>query len=183
MSFISRVFNLFLRIFAKPLLKYLPLVPSRLRQNQAFEKKYMQRSKKPKGSRITECELNGVSALVIQKNKDYSKAEGVIFYLHGGGYCAGSPWAYKRLLWPLAKSSDLPIIAIDYRQSPDHVFPAALDDSISAYKAILQQGYTPDSIYVMGDSAGGNLCLSTLLKIKELQLPQTSCSCRYLTVE
>lgn len=172
MSLISRIFDLFLRIFAKPLLKYLPLVPARLRKNQAFEKKFMRRSKNPKGSRITECQLNGVEALMIQKNQDYAKEDGVIFYLHGGGYCAGSPWAYKRLLWPLAKSSNLPIIAIDYRQSPDHVFPAALNDSIAAYKAVLELGYAAEHIYVMGDSAGGNLCLSTLLKIKQLQLPQ-----------
>lgn len=171
MSLISRIFDLFLRIFGKPLLKYIPLVPARLRKNQAFEKKYLRRSKNPKGSRITEIELNGVAALIIQKDQDYQKEDGLIFYLHGGGYCAGSPWAYKRLLWPLTKSSNLPIIAIDYRQSPDHVFPAALDDSISAYKAILELGYSPEHIYVMGDSAGGNLCLSTLLKIKELKLP------------
>lgn len=172
MSLISRIFDLFLRIFAKPLLKYLPLVPARLRKNQTFEKKFMRRSKNPKGSRITECQLNGVDALMIQKNQDYTKEDGVIFYLHGGGYCAGSPWAYKRLLWPLAKSSNLPILAIDYRQSPDHVFPAALDDSITAYKAVLALGYAAEHIYIMGDSAGGNLCLSTLLKIKQLQLPQ-----------
>lgn len=171
MSFISRVFDLFLRIFAKPLLKYLPLVPARLRKNQAFEKKYLKRSKNPKGSRITDCELNGVAGLIIQKDQDYSKQDGVIFYLHGGGYCAGSPWAYKRLLWPLAKSTNLPIIAIDYRQSPDHVFPAALDDSIAAYKAVLAMGYAANNIFVMGDSAGGNLCLATLLKIKQEQLP------------
>jgi len=169
MSLISRIFDLFLRIFAKPLLRFSPLVPKRLRKNQAFEKKYLRRSKNPKGSRITECELNGVTSLIIQKDQDYKKEDGIVFYLHGGGYCAGSPWAYKRFLWPLTKSTDLPVVAIDYRQSPDHVFPAALDDSITAYKALLEQGYDPKSIYIMGDSAGGNLCLSTLLKIKQLQ--------------
>lgn len=171
MSFKSRLFDLFLRIFAKPLLRFLSIAPERLRKLQALEHKHTKHSKNPQGSRITDCELNGVPALIIQKDLDYQQKEGVILYLHGGGYCAGSPWAYKRLLWPLAISTNLPVIAIDYRQSPDHVFPAALDDSICAYQALLDQGYAPSSIFIMGDSAGGNLCLSTLLKIKQLQLP------------
>ncbi len=172
MSLISRIFDLFLRIFAKPLLKYLPLVPSRLRKNQAFEHKYLRKSANPKGSRVSEHKLNGVEALLIQQDKDYPQQHGIIFYLHGGGYCAGSPWAYKRLLWPLARVTDMPIMAIDYRQSPNHVFPAALEDSILAYKALLDMGYAASNIYVMGDSAGGNLCLSTLLKIREEKLPR-----------
>jgi epsilon-lactone hydrolase len=172
MSFLSWVFNLFLKIFAKPLLKYAPLVPERLRKMQALEKRFSKHSRLPKAARVEESSLNGVPALLIQKNRDYQKTEGIIFYLHGGGYCAGSPHAYKRLVWPLVKACDLPAIVIDYRQSPDHVFPAALDDSISAYRALLAQGYHADDIFIMGDSAGGNLTLSTLLKIKALNLPQ-----------
>jgi acetyl esterase/lipase len=171
MSFTSRLFDLFLRLIAKPLLMFLSIEPDRLRKIQALDHKYAKRSKHPQGSRITDCELNTIPALIIQKDQDYQQEEGVILYLHGGAYCTGSPWAYKRLLWPLAKSTNVPIVAIDYRQSPDHVFPAALDDSICAYKALLDQGYAPETIFIMGDSAGGNLCLSTLLKIKQLQLP------------
>jgi acetyl esterase/lipase len=176
MSLISRIFDLFLRIFAKPLLKYLPLVPARLRKMQAFEKKHARRSKAPKGSRISECELNGVAGLVIQRDRDYNKSEGVILYLHGGGYCAGSPYAYKRLVWPLTRVCDLPAYVIDYRQSPDHVFPAALDDSMLAYRALLDKGYKAENIFIMGDSAGGNLTLSTILKIKQEGLPNPAAS-------
>lgn len=171
MSFTSRLFDIFLRIFARPLLRIFSPEPGRVRKINAFVNEHAKRGKNPEHSRIIDIELDGVPALIIQKDQDYSKEGGVIFYLHGGGYCTGSPWAYKRLLWPLAKSTNLPIVAIDYRQSPDHVFPAALDDSICAYQALLAQGYPPESIFIMGDSAGGNLCLSTLLKIKQLQLP------------
>jgi monoterpene epsilon-lactone hydrolase len=171
MSFISRVLDIFLRLFAKPLMMFLSIEPDRLRKIQAFEQKHTKRSKNPQGSRIIDCELNGIPALIIQEDRDYQKEQGVILYFHGGAYCSASPWAYQRLLWPLAKSTNLPIFAIDYRQSPDYVFPAALDDSICAYQALLEQGYLPATIFIMGDSAGGNLCLSTLLKIKQLQLP------------
>lgn len=172
MSFLSWVFNLFLKIFAKPLLKYAPLIPERLRKMQAFEKRFSKFSRLPKAARVEEMLLKGVPSLLIQKNRDYQKTEGIIFYLHGGGYCAGSPHAYKRLVWPLVKACNLPAIVIDYRQSPDHVFPAALDDSISAYQALLEQGYRAEDIYIMGDSAGGNLTLASLLKMKALQLPR-----------
>lgn len=176
MSLISRIFDIFLRIFAKPLLRFLPLVPARLRKMRAFEKKYGRKSRNPKGSRVSECELNGVPGLLMQVEKDYSKEDGVILYLHGGGYCAGSPYAYKRLVWPLIKQCDLPAYVIDYRQSPDHVFPAALEDSMLAYKALLDMGYEANRIFIMGDSAGGNLTLATILKIKQEQLPNPAAS-------
>lgn len=171
MSFTSRLVDLFLRLFVKPLLMFISIEPEILRKIRAFEYKHTKHSKNPQGSRIIDCELNAIPALIIQEDRDYQKEEGIILYFHGGAYCTASPWAYKRPLWQLTKSTNLPIVAIDYRQSPDYVFPAALDDSICAYQTLLDQGYAPETIFIMGDSAGGNLCLSTLLKIKQLQLP------------
>ncbi len=172
MSLSARIFDIFLRIFAKPLLKYVPLDPARLAKMQVLDKKHNRYRALPPGAYTEECELNEVPTMLVKRNVEYNKEDGVILYLHGGGYCAGSCYSYKRLVWPLAKTCDMPAYIIDYRQSPNHVFPAALDDSISAYKALLDKGYLPEQIFIMGDSAGGNLTLATLLKIKALRLPQ-----------
>jgi len=146
------------------------LMPERIRKMQLWERK-RRNLKTPKGSRVVFHELNGVEALEISLDKNYQKEDGVILYLHGGGYVAGSPWLYKPLLRPLSKYCDMPVMAVDYRMAPDHVFPAGLDDSIAAYKALLEKGYQSKNIFIMGDSAGGNLTLATILKIKQEGLP------------
>ncbi|PCJ16383.1 MAG: alpha/beta hydrolase [Gammaproteobacteria bacterium] len=165
----TKTFNLLVKSLIKPFISRLTVSPDLFRKMQRFDKKYAHKLPNPKGARVEETILNDVPGLIVSIDKDYEKKEGVVLYFHGGGYLFGSPQGYKRLIWPLAKKTNMPFVVIDYRMAPDHVYPAALEDSISAYKALLAQGYT--NITLMGDSAGGNLTLATLLKIKTLQLP------------
>jgi acetyl esterase/lipase len=65
----------------------------------------------------------------------------------------------------------VPVYAIDYRLAPEHPYPAALDDCVAAYRALLDKGILPEHVAIGGDSAGGNLTLATALKIKALGLP------------
>ncbi|HEX4870481.1 MAG TPA: alpha/beta hydrolase [Moraxellaceae bacterium] len=95
----------------------------------------------------------------------------VILYLHGGAYIAGSPRTHRPLTAELARRAGARVLALDYRQAPQHEFPAWMDDAVGAYRALLDEGFAPGQIVIAGDSAGGNLALVTLLRLRELKLP------------
>ncbi|MET0537550.1 MAG: alpha/beta hydrolase [Xanthobacteraceae bacterium] len=94
-----------------------------------------------------------------------------ILYLHGGGYVLGSPLLFRDLTWRLAKSARARVLCIDYRLAPEHPYPAALEDSIAAYRWLLGAAGSPNRIVVMGDSAGGGLALAMLLKLRDEGTP------------
>lgn len=98
---------------------------------------------------------------------------GVIFYCHGGGYVVGSPRVYRRLAARLATLTHCDVAVIDYRLAPEHVYPAAPDDALAAYRALLSR-IDASSIFIAGDSAGGNLALVTLLRARDQGLPLPS---------
>ncbi len=92
-------------------------------------------------------------------------ADKVILYLHGGGFVAGSPHTHRKMLARLSWLTGLRVCAPDYRKAPEHPFPAAVDDCVAAYDALLADGYEPKNIIVGGDSAGGGLTFSLLARI------------------
>lgn len=95
--------------------------------------------------------------------------DGTLMYLHGGGFVMGSLAMYRHLVASLGQAADMRGVYIDYRLAPEHPFPAALEDAVTAYQALLAD---PDAgpIAIAGDSAGGNLVLALLLKIKAMDL-------------
>ena len=88
-----------------------------------------------------------------------------ILYIHGGAYVVGSPRSHIAMCARLAKRAAATITVIDYRLAPEHVFPAAIDDCVAAYRAIIA-GVDPASVTIAGDSAGGGATLSTLGALK-----------------
>ncbi|MES1990751.1 MAG: alpha/beta hydrolase [Pseudomonadota bacterium] len=94
-------------------------------------------------------------------------AKAAFFYIHGGGWVAGSPRTHRPLTWRLSKQLGIPVFAIDYRLAPENVFPAGLDDCVAAYQGLLASGVPASSIIVGGDSAGGNLTLALALRLKD----------------
>ncbi len=94
-----------------------------------------------------------------------------VLYLHGGAYCAGSPATHRAITSHLALASNATVFAIDYRMAPEHPFPAASDDALTAYRWLLENGYAPERVFIAGDSAGGGLTLATALQIREQGLP------------
>lgn len=92
--------------------------------------------------------------------------EHVLLYLHGGGFVFGWTNMHRQMLIALAAMTGVSALAVDYRLAPEFPFPAALDDCVAAYRWLLQQGFAPEHILVGGDSAGGNLTLTTLLKLR-----------------
>ncbi len=100
-----------------------------------------------------------------------SDAQRTVLYLHGGAFLVGSPRMYRGLTAELAQHAAAEVVAIDYRLAPEHPYPAALQDAEAAYRALLARGQAPGQLVVMGDSAGGNLTLALLQKIRSSSLP------------
>ena len=96
---------------------------------------------------------------------------GCIFYLHGGGYFAGSPRSHRHLTARLALTTRTRLFSLDYRLAPEHKFPAAVEDAVTAYCWLLDRGEDPARIVIGGDSAGGGLALAALLWIRDAGLP------------
>lgn len=95
----------------------------------------------------------------------------VILYFHGGGYVCGSYKAHRAIVAKFVKGSGAGALVFDYRLAPEHPFPAALDDSVAAYRWLLAEGVSPSHIVFAGDSAGGGLLLATLLALKDRGMP------------
>lgn len=95
----------------------------------------------------------------------------IIMYVHGGGYVIGSLHSHRAMVAELARAAGCQALAVDYRLAPENPFPAAVEDSVTAYKWLLDQGYSTDQIVIAGDSAGGGLTAGTLVALKDAGLP------------
>jgi monoterpene epsilon-lactone hydrolase len=91
----------------------------------------------------------------------------VLLYLHGGGFVFGLTPPHLQLGEYLARNMGMRILMVDYRLAPDFPFPAALDDCITAYLWLLKQGILAQNMVVAGDSAGGNLTITMLMKLRD----------------
>ncbi len=141
--------------------------PDKYRKGMDFFTSFL---RKPKRVRFETEMVEHMDALWIKPDKIDS--DSVILYLHGGGYGMGSIKSHKKLAARIARSARTQCLIIEYRLAPEHPFPAALEDSITAYKWLLEKGFKPEKIAIGGDSAGGGLTIATLLKAREEGLPQ-----------
>ena len=93
-----------------------------------------------------------------------------ILYLHGGSYVMGGIGTHRELAGRISQSARSRVLIIDYRLAPEHPFPAALEDSLAAYRWMLANGVNPSRASIIGDSAGGGLSVATLVATKEAKL-------------
>lgn len=113
--------------------------------------------------------INGVACdWLIPTNE---KPELVLLYFHGGGFVFGQTPLHLQMGSYLAKKMSIRLLMVDYSLAPAHPFPAALEECVSVYRWLLDQGYKPQNIAIAGDSAGGNLTLTTMLKLRAEGLP------------
>jgi epsilon-lactone hydrolase len=96
-----------------------------------------------------------------------SNASRVLIFFHGGGYCSGSIRSHRRMVTEAGRAGALRTLAVGYRLAPEHPFPAALDDALTALRFVRGQGLPARSIAVGGDSAGGGLTVALLNRLKE----------------
>ncbi|MFL6137088.1 MAG: alpha/beta hydrolase [Frankiaceae bacterium] len=118
---------------------------------------------------VTERLVGGVPAYVLTPpGADESR---IGLWLHGGGYVYGSQRSHGSLVAEAGRAAGCAMVHLQYRRAPENRYPAALEDALSAYEALLDEGRPPDGIVVGGDSAGGGLALATLLAAKDRDLP------------
>lgn len=152
------------------------------------------RTKPPRRVTFTEATIGGVRGLWAMPE---TVTERTLLYLHGGGYCMGSPETYRALAGMLARRCRARVFVPDYRLAPEHPFPAALDDAQAVYAGLLakatsvdlpfyasqkvtragastgqqrypvEQAIVPASIALVGDSAGAGLALALLLRLRD----------------
>jgi len=104
-----------------------------------------------------------------------SPCDRVVLYLHGGGYTAGGLDYAKGFGALLASQTQLTVLCVAYRLAPENKFPAAQDDAMTAYQYLLASGYAPEHIAIAGESAGGGLALSLVLRLRDEGLPLPAC--------
>ncbi|MFF9003003.1 alpha/beta hydrolase [Streptomyces achromogenes] len=123
----------------------------------------------PDGIRVAPTRLGNRSALHVEP--DNGPGAGTILYFHGGGFVFGSPETALPLTGHLVARTGLRAYSVDYRLAPEHPFPAAIEDTLSAYRALLDGGTDPSAIAFAGDSAGGGLTVTTCLAARDAGLP------------
>lgn len=100
----------------------------------------------------------------------------VLLYLHGGGFVAHLPAAYCAFSRRLARTLGARVVLPQYRLAPEHPFPAGSDDCLTTYRWLLDEGINPRRIVIAGDSAGANLALVTVIRIRDAGLPSPACA-------
>ncbi|SMX31234.1 alpha/beta hydrolase [Actibacterium lipolyticum] len=166
MSVMRAILNPFLRLTEKPHLAR--ATPEKLRS--VLEKKAPLFFRAPRGTLYEDALLQDGGAKVpalwaIGPGADRNAP--VVLYFHGGGYVFGSPNTHKAMLARLSSYSGMPACLPKYRLAPEHPFPAAIEDALTAYKALQNH---PAGVVLGGDSAGGGLALALLGEINRLGL-------------
>ena len=122
---------------------------------------------------VTPVDANGVPA--EWTSTPGADQDSVILYLHGGGYVICSLESHRHLVAEAGRAAGMRTLAIDYRLAPEHPFPAPVEDTVAAYRFLLDSGFKPDRIALAGDSAGGGLVIGALLAIREAGLTLPAC--------
>jgi len=117
--------------------------------------------------------IGGVNCDIVQPS---TPGRRTVLYLHGGGFSVHAPNIYRRFGRLLAERLQAEVVIPDYRLAPRHRYPAGADDCFAVYAALLAAGRQSAGLIVMGDSAGGNLALSTLLRARDQALPLPACA-------
>lgn len=118
-------------------------------------------------------DANGVPGLFV--SQPGVAEDRILLFFHGGAFTLGSSRSYRELVGRMARAAGVRGLVIDYRLTPEHPFPAGLEDCITAYKWLLEQGIAAKNIALAGDSAGGNLLVATLLALREESVALPAC--------
>jgi len=100
----------------------------------------------------------------------------VLLYFHGGGYCSGSILSHRRLVTEAGRAAGVRTLAVGYRLAPEHPFPAALQDALTAWRFLRRQGIAAERIAVGGDSAGGGLAVVLMTELRDAKEALPGCA-------
>jgi len=175
MSFTLRIFNLLLRLFSYKGLGKLHLSESfveEFRKHALRSDAVIARFARKYHHPLITTDHGRWSWVGEPKSRDRH-----IVYFHGSGFCADLPVTFRYWADRLATLNNASVLLVDYPLSPEYPYPAALDVCLDAYRWMIDdQGLDPKGIVIGGDSAGGNLAIATLLKIKQAELSMPACA-------
>ena len=124
--------------------------------------------------RLESVDLGGVAGeWSLAPGSDPSR---VLMFFHGGGYCSGSIKSHRRMVTEAGRAAGLRTLAVDYRLAPEHPYPAAHEDAMTAWRFLRAHGIAADHIAVGGDSAGGNLTVALINRLRGLGEAQPACA-------
>jgi epsilon-lactone hydrolase len=123
----------------------------------------------PAGVTVTAGALGGVPTAEI--TIDGIERRHVVLYFHAGVYVLGDAFQSAGLASEVGRRTRAKVISVDYRLAPEDPYPAAVDDALAAYEALLQGGTAPSDIALAGESAGGGLAIATLVNARDHGLP------------
>jgi acetyl esterase/lipase len=118
---------------------------------------------------VTAAALDGVPTAEI--TVDGVEPRHLVLYFHSGVYVLGDASAPAGLASQIGRRTRAKVISVDYRLAPEHPYPAAVDDALAAYEALLRDGTAPSDIAFAGESAGGGLAVATLVNARDHGLP------------
>ena len=141
-----------------------------LREQRPLFEKMVAAAPVPADVVTTPGQLGGVPVICV--DIPGTTTDGVILYFHGGFFAIGSAAASVGLASDLARQARMQVVTVDYRLAPEHPYPAAPDDAMTAYRGLLDSGQDAARVALAGESAGANLAVVTLAAIARAGLPQ-----------
>src|SRR5262245_41050913 len=124
--------------------------------------------------KLEEADLDGVPGeWSIVPGSDASR---VLLFFHGGGYCSGSIGSHRRMVTEAGRAARMRTLAVRYRLAPEHPYPAAHEDAMKAWRFLREQGIAARDIAVGGDSAGGNLTITLINRLRAEGEEQPGCA-------
>jgi acetyl esterase/lipase len=136
---------------------------------RAMIEEWPQVTAEPGGVDYLEVEAGGVPAMWITPKG--AAEDRVILSIHGGGFVVGSMYTHRKLFGHIAKAAGARALSPDYRRPPEHLHPAPVEDVVSTYRWLLDQGIEPAHVAFTGDSAGGAMVVTAMLLARDRGLP------------
>src|SRR6266508_2518670 len=145
------------------------LFDSDVNQQRRLLREFASAQPLPADVTVTAAVLGGVPTAEI--TLDGIEPRHVVLYFHGGVYVIGDAFQAADLASQVGRRTHAKVISVDYRLAPEHPYPAAVDDALAAYEALLRNGTVPSDIAFAGESAGGGLAIATLVNARDHGLP------------
>src|SRR5699024_5104461 len=114
-------------------------------------------------------DANGVSVAWIRA--DGADEERTLVYFHGGGFLVGSVTSHAELMWHLSRVAHCRVLGVDYRCVPEFTYPAPIEDALAVHRFLVEQGFDLSRVAYAGDSAGANVVLNLLLRLRDQGRP------------
>lgn len=130
---------------------------------------FLEHLPQPEGVSVSDVDMGGVPGLLI--TPDEVIGERTLFYIHGGGYVSGSASMYVLLASRFAKELKAKVYLPDYRLAPEFPYPTPIDDTFTAYHWLIKSGCNSASLSIIGDSAGGAMVVTMMVKARNANLP------------